>query len=718
LAHQAWQSGDIGRVLDLLDGLRPAGGQPDLRGFEWYYLRWLCHRERLTLHGQIGPVKSVAFAPGGKLIATANRAKVVLCDAATGQMKATLSGHVARVLCVAFSPDGTRIASGSEDKTVRIWDVATGRELAMLEGHSGPIGSLAFAPDGRALATASGVVLATVGNPIDCFVRPGASEVRLWRAGPGKGQEWAATQVVAASAFGLAFAPDGRTLATADAAATVTLWDTATGQRRRVLTGHRGPVFTVAFTPDGKSLASGSYDQSTRIWNVDTSQQQAVSIRHSGAIFAVAFTPDGKMLASGGYDQTVSLCDVSTGQERGRIRGHTGRVWSVAFAPDGKTLATASENGTARIWDPHEPQDHDSLDGRWAIWGHGAFTVAFAPDGKVLATTTSDVKLWDVASRERIALLGDFQNRDIHVTFAPDGRTIAAGGIDGLVVLCDATTRQVRVELPRHPKAVWSLAFTPDSRTLASGSEDGIIRLWDPVTGQPRGQLDAGTGSYVRALGYSHDGRTQAAAYHLKDRDQSALLLWDAASGRIRATLRGHTRLIEWVAFAPDGQTLASGGWDRTVRLWEVSSGQSQLVLTGHMDVIYDGAFSPDRRTLATASWDGTVRLWHVATGQELALLRSRTGEFWCAAFAADGKTLAAGSSSRHAGSEVSLWRAAPVAESAEPARQPFAADPMLLKETRWSIAVDPQRTPEEYRPSVRYLEAACRLVPQEGRLR
>jgi WD40 repeat protein len=166
------------------------------------------------------------------------------------------------------------------------------------------------------------------------------------------------------------------------------------------------------------------------------------------------------------------------------------------------------------------------------------------------------------------------QNNDIHVVFAPDGRTIAPGGIDGRVVLYDATTRQVRIELRRHPKAVWSLAFTPDRLTLATGSEDGVVRLWDPATGRTHSQLEAGTGGYVRALGYSRDGRTLAAACHLKERDQSALFLGDVASGRIRQTLRGHTRLIEWLmtsegrhwpfGLLPTLPSLARGGGSST----------------------------------------------------------------------------------------------------------------------------------------------------------
>jgi WD40 repeat protein len=212
---------------------------------------------------------------------------------------------------------------------------------------------------------------------------------------------------------------------------------------------------------------------------------------------------------------------------------------------------------------------------------------------------------------------------------------------------------------------VWALGFAPDSRTLAAGGDDGHITLWEPATGERRRAFDAGTGGVIRSLAFSPEGKTLAASCHLKGRERSVIKLWDTTSGRERATLGGHTRSVEWVAFSPDGKTLASAGWDRTVRLWDPDAGTERAVLTGHLDVIYSGAFSADGKTLASASWDGTVRLWHVATAQELMVLRGRTGEVWSVAFAPDGRTLASGSGSRHAGSEVILWRGATEAEEA-----------------------------------------------------
>ena len=128
-----------------------------------------------------------------------------------------------RVLLIAVSPDGRSLASGSEDKTIHLWDLTTGKELRRLQGHTAPVWSVAFAPDGRSLASGS----------------------------------------------------DDKT---------IRLWDLASGKELRRLEGHTGTVYSVAFAPDGRSLASGSEDNTIRLWDLAGGKELRRLEGHTGTV--------------------------------------------------------------------------------------------------------------------------------------------------------------------------------------------------------------------------------------------------------------------------------------------------------------------------------------------------------------------------------------------------------------------------------------------------
>ena len=433
-------------------------------------------KHKKMIPGDIDHVVSVALSPNGKTIAVGSYdGPIHLYDLDTSENKITLAGHKWQVRSLAFSPDGRTLVSGGWDQTIRLWDVETGEPKQTLTGHTDWVRILAFSPDGKTISSGSG-----------------DGTIRFWDADTGNLKN--IITGYAAGTEAIAFSSNGQTVIIGYGDGAIRLWDANTGQHIKTLNEFRdamssGAVRNIKFTPDGKTLAWG--DAGMRLWDVDTDEHKIILTLSEWGNHSVGLSPDGKTIAIA-FDKgnLIRLWDMHTSEQRLTLTGHTEGIFRLAFNPDSKTLATTSDDNTIRLWDTQTGENTQvfTLDSAWR----------------------RDVADWRIDS----SWCG--------VTFSPDGKTLAGGGGE-IILLWDIDTGKTKMRLTMPTHRVFDLAFSPDSKTLASAGYESNINLWDPHTGE-----------------------------HKK-------------------TLTGHRAWVRSIAFSPDGKTLASRSDDGTVLLWEVN---------------------------------------------------------------------------------------------------------------------------------------------------
>jgi WD40 repeat protein len=302
-------------------------------------------------------ISEVDISEDGQTAVTAGGDRpIILWDLATGAEKLRLHGHKAEARAVRFIPGGKLVASAGTDQKVRIWDRATGQELQQFEGSpkgKGSTYSVAVSSDGRTLAS---------GDYSD-------GTIHMWDLSKGKLiHKVKIGDQMGDGVLNMTFAPSGKVLAVGETVlnamraqfgkgaeemeARIQLWNAATGGKLREFPAHKYCVNSLAFAPDGRTLAStGWSDKSISLWDAETGKR-LFELPCASSSGVVKFSPDGKVLAwTNNLAGGISLWEMASKKLRRQYQGHATAIHTLAFTPDGKTLVSGSMDTTALVWD-------------------------------------------------------------------------------------------------------------------------------------------------------------------------------------------------------------------------------------------------------------------------------------------------------------------------------------------------------------------------------
>lgn len=449
--------------------------------------------------------------------------------------------------------------------------------------------------------------------------------------------------------------------------------------------GHFEEVQNLSWSSDSRFFVSASKDMTARIWSLDpeegfeptvlsghreavksawfsSNQESVYTVSQDGAIFQWEYIASPQQNSVG--DEMLDLDD-----ERWRIvqreyfLQNNAKLKCASFHAPSNLLTVGFSTGLFALYELPSYTNIHTL----SLASSPISTITTSPDGAWLAfgsSKTGQLLVWEHASESHILKQSSHLDTMTTLSYSPDSTRIITGSDDGLIKLWDLHSGFHIATFTEHSSAVTSSRYSKRGNILFTSSLDGSIRAWDMLRYRNFRTFTAPTRLSFTDLAIDPSAEIVCASSH----DSFDIHLWNVQTGQLLDRLSGHEGPISTLAFTPDGSTLASGSWDRTIRLWSIFSrtqSSEPLQLTSDLICV---AIRPDSAQLAAATLDGQLTFWTLSTSMQSSVIEARrdisggrsltsrrtaanspgTKQFTTIAYSADGSCLLAAGNSKY----------------------------------------------------------------------